>query len=350
MSPIDLDQAASEPHVADYIEPIGAFLTEEDPPAFVVFPELLPRGVIMLLHGEPRARKSLAAFELALAAATGTAPFGLKRFTPLEPGLVLYIQEEDPRSLTRSRLRAMVRARCGAEIPDTLHVAVRRGVNLDDPAWVERLIADLQRLDAAVLVLDAARRLSALTDEGPAKVRALIAVLRHIVTAAGVAIIIVHHDVKPPANGQDQRRRSQRASGGDWFAGSECPVHIERLNGRESLVFPEDFKFTADPAPFTFTTHVEDGFVTHLTGTDSTTEAAEHAGVRGKIVDWLKANTLATKSAMKKAGLGRWETIDTTVDALLKEGKIDAVSGRTAKSRRYFVPTEQSPPSGDASA
>src|SRR5262249_48657732 len=113
------------PGGSDYIESIKAFLVEEDPPALMVFPELLPRGVLMLLHGEPRARKSFAAFELALAAATGTAPFGLKRFAPAECITTLYIMEEDPRFLTRTRLRAMVHARCGAKIPQTLHVAVR---------------------------------------------------------------------------------------------------------------------------------------------------------------------------------------------------------------------------------
>jgi hypothetical protein len=119
-----------------YIEPIAGFLAEEDPPVKVIFPELLPCGVIMLLHGEPRARKSLAAAELALAAATGTAPFGLARFAPAQPVSVLYVLEEDPRPLTRPRLRALVTARCGDTPPQTLHVAVRRGVDLDDPAWV----------------------------------------------------------------------------------------------------------------------------------------------------------------------------------------------------------------------
>jgi len=50
----------------------------------------------------------------------------------------------------------MVYDRCGEFLPDTLHVAVRRGISLDDPVWVERLITDLARLEAKVLVLDAA--------------------------------------------------------------------------------------------------------------------------------------------------------------------------------------------------
>src|SRR5262245_47622802 len=99
----------------------------------------------MLLHGEPRARKSLVAFELALAAATGSAPCGLARFKPPGPVAVLYCQEEDPRPLTRARLRALIGKRCLMP-PETLHVAVRRGICLDDRAWIERLIADIQRL------------------------------------------------------------------------------------------------------------------------------------------------------------------------------------------------------------
>lgn len=334
---------------AAYIETAAAFIAEDDPPLDFIVPELLPCGVIMLLHGEPRARKSLAALEIALAASTGTAAFGLERFTPPAPVTVLYVQEEDPRPLTRPRLRAQIHAR-GEVCPDTLHVAVRRGVDLDDPLWVDRLITDLKRLGVKLLVLDAARRLSAKTDEGPAKVRELTRVLRLIVTAAGVSIVIVHHDVKPPTNGQDQRRRSQRASGGDWFAACECPVHVEKVGARESLVFPEDYKFTTDPAPFTFTCAIDDGLITRLIGTDSSTEDAERAGVRGKIYDWLKVNGPASKTAMKKAGLGRWERIEAAIEGLIKDGKADAGPGRKAGTLLYFAIAEPSTPIGDGSA
>ena len=325
-----------------YIDRIADFLAEEDPPVNVIFPELVPCGVIVLLHGEPRARKSLAAFELALAAATGTAPFGLARFMPPEPVTVLYVQEEDPRPLTRARLRALVNTRCGDDRPETLHVAVRRGVDLDDALWIERLIADLTRLEAKLLVLDAARRLSTKTDEGPAKVRELVAVLRRIIVATGVAIVIVHHDTKPPQTGQDARRRSQRASGGDWFAACECPAHVEKISARETLVFPEDYKFIGDPAPFTFACEVEDGLIVRLVGIDTTTEHAERAGLRGKILDWLKANGPATKTAMKQAGIGQWSAIEAALEVLTKEHKVDAAPGRKRGSLRYFVPGEPS--------
>lgn len=333
--PIDL--------ATQYLEPLAAFLAEEDPPLSVIFPELLPRGVIALLHGDPRARKSLAAFELALAAATGTAPFGLTRFTPPAPVPVCYLQEEDPRNLTRPRLRRLVAERCGADTPTTMQVSVRRGVDLDDPAWVKRLIADLVRLDVKLLVLDAARRFSIKTDEGPAKVRELIAVLRSIVTTAGVTIAIVHHDVKPPTSGQDLRRRGQRASGGDWFAGCECPIHIERVDAAESLVFPQDYKFSADPVPFTFTIQMDGRLIKGLVGRDTTVQGAETAGARGKLLDWLKVNRLASKTAMKTAGFA-WDTLGPVLESLMREGLVDATKGRTKNSLIYFVVEPSSGP------
>jgi hypothetical protein len=213
-------------------------------------------------------------------------------------------------------------------------------VDLDDSFRVTQIIGDLKRLDCKLLVLDAARRLSIKTDEGPAKVRELMAVLREIVTKADVTIVVVHHDVKPPTAGQDQRRRGQRASGGDWFAGCECPVHVERVSEYDSLVFPQDYKFSADPAPFTFACLVDGRLISRLVGTDTSTQHAETAGVRGRLLEWLRTNGPASKTAMKKAGFG-WETIEGALDGLLRDGLVDAGPGRKAGSNHYFAKPDE---------
>jgi len=337
-------EASGTPDAPAYIEPIAVFLAEDDPPTRWIFPDLLPAEVLMLIHGEPRARKSLVGFELALSAATGTAPFGLEPFHPGAPIPVLYVQEEDARSLTRPRLRRLVFERCGAAPPSTLHVSVRRGIDLDDPAWVDRLIGDCLRLGIRFLVLDAARRLSAKVDEGPAKVRELIAVLRRLVTESGVTIAVVHHDIKPPQVGTDQRRRSQRASGGDWFAACECPVHVERTGESESLVFPQDYKFSADPTPFTFSCVLDGRLIRALVGTPTSPDGAETAGIRGRILAWLQANGPASKTDIKTAGLGRGEHLSFALDGLVNAGLVDAAPGRKRGSLRYFVPPPPAPP------
>ncbi len=326
-----------------YLEAIAHFIAEDDPPLTYIIPELVPAGVMTLIHGAPRSRKSLTAFELALAAATGTAAFGLARFTPPGKFGVLWIQEEDPRSLTRPRVRRLVAARCGDTPPDTLHVSVRRGVDLDDALWVAKIIEDAKRLGAKLIVFDAARRLSALTDEGPAKVRQLTAVFRSIVTQAGVAVIVVHHDVKDPQTGQDLRRRGQRASGGDWFAASECPIHVERVGDGETLIYPQDYKFSLDPAPFTFACEYDGGLITRLVGRDTTTAHAETASVRGTLLAWLKAHPMASKTAMKAAGFG-WETISASLDSLQRDGLVDEAPGRKKGSKLYFAITSEASP------
>jgi hypothetical protein len=94
---VTVDRPPSTPDAVPdvgYLEPVARFIAEDDPPQTYIIPELVPAGAMTLIHGIARARKSLAAFELALSAATGTAAFGLKRFTPSDKIVCLYIQEE----------------------------------------------------------------------------------------------------------------------------------------------------------------------------------------------------------------------------------------------------------------
>jgi len=326
------------PEEQSYAQTIREFLSEEDVPATYIIEELLPDGQIMIIHGEPRARKSLVLAEIVLSAVTATPAFGLARFTPKKKVNVMYIQEEDPRGDTRRRLRRLIEDRCGSEIPDNLVVSVRRGVNLDDPEMVDRIIRDLKAQGARLLALDAARRLSAKTDEGPAKVRELTAVLRRIVTEAGVSIALVHHDVKPTREGRDQRREGQRISGGDWFAACECPVYVEKVSGIASIIKPGDYKFTADPAPFSMTALIDnDKLVYRLAGADMSLEDAERAGARGKILDFLKANPKATKKDMKTAGICKWTVLGPLLEDMEEKGQIVSEPGRAKNSKLYSV-------------
>ena len=68
------------------------------------------------------------------------------------------------------------------------------------------------------------------------------------------------------------------------------------------------------------------------------TEHAEKAAVRGKVLDWLRLNGPASKRAMQQAGLARWEALEPVIAALQKEGKVDSAPGRQKGSLRYFVP------------
>jgi AAA domain/DnaB-like helicase N terminal domain len=330
-----IDPAATAAAPA-YVQSAADFLGESEQTPPWIFPGLLPQGVLMLLHGEPRARKSLVALELALAAHSGTAPFGIGPWIPAGPLSVLYVQEEDPRDLTRLRLRRLLAERGGAADPSTLWMAVRVGLSLDDPEWIRRLLHELHARQIRLLVLDAARRLSAHTDEGPTQVRTVMGVLRRLIAETGVSIVIVHHDIKPPVQGPDLRRRGQRASGGDWFAGAECPVHVERLTTRESLFFPEDFKFGPDPPAVSIELVLDGPYVAQLRGTLLGEGQAEQAGVRGRLLDWLRRHGPASRTQLRQAGF-RWDTSGPLLEELMREQLVDAAPGRNNGTFRYFA-------------
>jgi hypothetical protein len=115
-------------------------------------------------------------------------------------------------------------------------------------------------------------------------------------------------------------------------------------------VFPQDYKFSGDPEPFTFTCRTEGDYITRLVGEDVSSDHAERAGQRGKVLDWLRTNGPATKTQMKKAGLGRWETIEGALDHWQKAGQVDSAPGTKAGSLRYFVVEQPSRRPGDAAA
>ena len=104
-----------------YIDPIAAFLAEQDPPQNVIFPELLP---VRRDHAAARRAARPQEPRRLRARPGGGHRHGALRARALHARRaripVLYVQEEDPRPLTRPRLRAQVNARCGADRPEAL--------------------------------------------------------------------------------------------------------------------------------------------------------------------------------------------------------------------------------------
>src|SRR5262249_29606461 len=190
---------------SDYIEFAPVFLDGEDPPREYLVPELIAEQVIALFHGEPRARKSWAALDIAIAIATGTPAFGMERFRVKTALPVLYSSQEDSRYDVRIRAKALLRGRGIYEWPATLGFSVFKGIDLDNVEWRERLIRDIPRCGFRYFCLDPVRRYSVNADKGPAEVRLITASIKKIVIATRATAGLVHHDVKPPANGKDER-------------------------------------------------------------------------------------------------------------------------------------------------
>jgi len=319
----------------EFIEFAPSFLAFEDPPVEYIHPEITPRGVLKCSHGDPRTMKSLAALEEAIAAATATPAFGLERFRPARAFKVLYSSQEDAAPRVRARAKALLRGRGITNFPETLAFAVHKGIDLDIEEWRERFFKDVMRHGFDLIVLDPIRTYTAQADKGPSDVIPVAKFLRRFIVE-GVTVHLVHHDTKPSSAGPDARRRSHRASGGGWFSVSECPVAFEKIGESQSLVIPEDFKFSSDPMPFTIRYSEEDsGRIIRLIGEDSTAEEARALAVDQKVLAYLTANPGSSGNAITKGVHARKEGVFDALDRLFKANKVDCVERGKGK---YWAP------------
>lgn len=334
------------PGADDDIETQGAwidhgptFLGQTDPPLKYIINELIPSGVIALLHGEPRTRKSWAALDIAIAASSATCAFGLSRFLAPEPVPVLYCSQEDGARLVRLRCNAMLKGR-GIDCPALLSFAVHKGINLEAPGWHDLLIRDIKAQEIRLVIFDPVRRFAENADKGPAEVRAITAYLRRVAIETGATVLIVHHDTKPSANGSDNRRRGHKASGGDWFAASEAPIGLEVI-GEATMAYPESYKLSADPEPFSFIIKTDDSRYPTTATIDAETTTAADAGslaIDESVLLYLTGKPGATGYGIIKGTKKSSDVVRASLDRLFAVGKIDCKDG-PRKSQIWFRPT-----------
>jgi hypothetical protein len=312
-----------------YIEFAPTFLSVEDPPVEYLVNELLPQSVLSLAHGEPRTCKTWAALEMTIAVSTGTPPFGLERFHVPRAYPVLYSSQEDAARDVRIRAKALLAGRGIYRFPETLAFSVHKGINLDSAEWQEALIQDILKYGFQLFILDPIRRYSLNVDKGPSEVRQITAFLRRICVETVATVNICHHDTKPTPDSRDQRRRSHKASGGDWFAAAECPISFELAPDNRTLVIPEDYKLSHDPQPFIFRLDTDDPrypATARLVGETSSAEDAKIPAIRQKVIDYLGNHSGgASGSSVIKACRIRREDGFAVLNQLAAEGLVGCI-------------------------
>jgi RecA-family ATPase len=224
----------------------------ERPDSAFVISEILPLGSIGLWHAQPRAMKSLASLEAALAMTTGTPAFGSSRFSVPRVFRVAYFTEEDTDGLVYERLGWFLKGRGLTEAPEPLFLSVRQGADFDSQASQDQIIGTIREQGAEVAIFDPLRGFTALSDKGPADLRPVVKFFRRIQReTACKTLILPHHDTKEQlGKEQDTRTLAQRASGGGIFSMAEAPIHFEKVAETETACVPSGFKASNDPKPF----------------------------------------------------------------------------------------------------
>lgn len=318
-----------------YLEDGDAFLSEIDSPEEFVVGELAPAGRTLLWHGEPRTRKSWAAMELVVAAVTGTPAFALDRFSVPAAVPALCAIQEDGRRDSRERFKRMLASRGLKTVPAELFVSVHGGINLESGEWQDRLVKDVHARGIRLVVFDPIRRFSPNVDKGPAEVRNVTAFLRRLAVETGAAVLVIHHDVKPGRE-EDNRRRGHKASGGDWFASSDCPVHLEPAGRDRTLVVPEDFKHGTDPASFAFRIQEDEARTwARVTAENVMAEEVGALALHERVLEFLRHNPGSSGSAVARGIRGAKGAILDALKALDERGLVDSIEDK--RGMKWFV-------------
>jgi hypothetical protein len=348
----DDPQAEKEPPDVRKIgfEPADAFLARLDAqgdPGWVVG-DLVPEDGIAVWHGRPRSMKSLAALEMSLAAAIAEPAFGCERFaTSTGDGSVLYLTEEDGARLIAMRLRLMLAGRGLKTAPSRLRILSRPGWNLEQTSDQAAVLTAIREVSPApvLLTIDPARGSMPALDKGPSDAASAIRFVRQLQRETSIrAVLILHHDIKPPRDGKDERARAERASGGAVFSIADCPVNFERVDDRSCFPVPSTFKVGADPKPFRIlfesATPPGEPFRDFLRArtitTDERTEAATRAEAEVLRVLDAADDWMGTDAVIERSGPGRRADKLAALKKLAEAGRVTQwEAGRGGKAREW---------------
>ena len=297
--------------------------------------DLIARGEIAMLHGQPRDGKTWVSLEFAVAVVLGSSAFGLASLVASRAGAVLIIGNEDAESAYVDRLGQMCRGR-GVD-PATLadlHFMVRMGVSVDEAAWQVRIIAEAKRVGAVLIIIDPLRSVTARTDQGPAEFQPVALYLRRLLSETGAAIVVVHHDQKPQPGVVDTRKRAQRASGGGIFSNVDAPIQVVNGGDGRTLLTPDGFKHAPDPAPLVIVRQHEGDAVRLVAETTTAATVADvelHARILAFLGDTpgLPGSKVAEGIRAKKKA-----TLD-ALHVLQAAGKVDAFE--KGRAVRWFL-------------
>ena len=289
---------------------------------------------------DPRSLKTWLHLAAALNLATGRALGGYCRVAA--PTSVGYITNEDGARRIADRLAMLMRGMEISRIPDTLHVAVHRGVWLDDPDWQARVIATVRDRRIRALLPDPLRSLSGCVDQGPRELQPLAMWLRRLQDETGCAVWLNHHNTKPLAGQKDDRRRPHRASGGGLFSIADAPIMLERIGDtNRALVTPSSWKFAEDPAALEIELCVN-GDAAQLHVRPAETAIAADAALRDRVLAFLAENPGQSSNRVARGIKANKAAVLAALNGLSAGNRVDCV--KAERGNQWFIRRSENAP------
>lgn len=185
---------------------------------------ILTKDALSAIATDPKAGKTWAATELAIAVASGTKAFG--EFD-VEQGRVAYFYAEDQGSAVQNRIKALCKPR-GGKVPEELHLQPRgRDLDIGSDLSMSILIASCREVgQLKLLILDPLRDLHTSAEDSSDEMSVVMRRLRTLCRVLGCAVMFVHHASKGSAD-TATRRPGQRMRGSGAIHGAlDCGLYM----------------------------------------------------------------------------------------------------------------------------
>lgn len=264
-----LEGSAGDTDEVDRPDPerLGFLLKTIKKPKYIV-KDILTEGACGFIAGEPKSYKSWLGLDLAFSVATGADFLG--HFRVVDPGPVLYIQEEDPPATLKNRSAKiwvsksvdkfeLVKDESGAGVwwlpPEqeaafnpAVNAILQKGFTISDEAWQlwldETLAKGMDDQPYKLLIIDTLMMTAGEVEENKSQemTNKIFRPLKVLSRKHNVAVIVIHHMSKSEKSRPGQRMLGAVAN----HAWAEDSIYLSRTGGQhlridtESKTIPEN--------------------------------------------------------------------------------------------------------------
>lgn len=207
-------------------------------------------GAVGVIGGAPKSCKTWLALEIAVAVASGRPC--LDRFDVAQPGRVLVYAAEDAPEQMRERIETLARARRTDFNALDVRLILEPSLRLDRTDDLRRLRETLARYRPRLLVLDPYVRLQRVDENDATQVSSVLATLRELSRTFHLAVTLVHHTRKNPA---DHAGLALRGSS-DFYAWADSILFLRRRRG--DILLTSEHRFAPPGPPLTLTLVTEE--------------------------------------------------------------------------------------------
>jgi archaellum biogenesis ATPase FlaH len=194
-------------------------------PAHIIGGGILPRKALLLVTGQPKARKSFLVQNLALAISAG---ISFACFTIESPKKVLILSAEGGYFSNRERFKKMA-AHVNNVIATNINVCFDANIKLEEDSDVSLLKSKITSLQPEVVIVDPLVKFHGKDENASNEMAKILNKLRELIEDNGISIILVHHQ------GKDS---SKNARGSSAILGEyDAHIKISKDGNDHSLEF-----------------------------------------------------------------------------------------------------------------